>query len=100
MHHWLEFQDLLQKAVPNNLTDRNEVQCLLIFILYSMKEIAQETMKDGVTGKRLDWKSKDPNSESSILVLFSLWEINRLFSSDFPWFSSEDIVFATIVALI
>lgn len=50
--------------------------------------------------KRLDWESKDPNSESSILVFFSLWEINRLFSSDFPWFSSEDIVFATIVALI
>lgn len=49
LHHWLEFQDLLQKAVPNNFADRNEVQCLLIFILCSMKEIAQETMKGGVT---------------------------------------------------
>lgn len=49
---------MIQKTVLNNFADRNEVQCLLIFILFSMKEIAQETMKGGMTETGRDWTGK------------------------------------------
>lgn len=66
-----------------------------------MEEIAQETRKGGVTetGRSQRGKAKR-DSESSSLVLSSWWKINRLFLTDFPCFSSGDIVFATIITLI
>ena len=51
------------------------------------------------TGRSQTGKTRDPYSESSILVLSNWWKINRLCSTDFPCFSSGDIVFAIITLI-